>query len=267
MRSAVLVVATMVLVCSVTGELSASGVRTARTRSLRLYDTGEHTEALREIEAAVERRPRSADMWYMAGAVLWEIEEYLASAGAFEKAFLHSNDAQIASRAVYNRGNCLFRCAEEVEKIDVQEAIERYGQSTRAYMRALELDPSFTSAGYNLEIARLRMQELQKRGEGENVQGSGTPGEETQDDTGDPGGDDRQPDDESGHGVVEGLYRHLYGEDAGNTMPETSGNTTAREILEEERAHQKGRTDPAGSSNFRKDDVFPPEEGDVEKGW
>ncbi len=114
---------------------------------------GKNETAIELYEKALEQAPNSAEIYYNLGTALYRAKQYEAAISAFE--FAASNSETLRARALYNMGNALVKTGEGFRETDLHSAGAYCRQAAWMYRAALDIDPQFSDAAYNLEIAGL----------------------------------------------------------------------------------------------------------------
>ncbi|MEM9280328.1 MAG: VWA domain-containing protein [Verrucomicrobiota bacterium] len=99
---------------------------------------------------------------FVRGCENYDANRFEAAISAFEEVLAIDGGAVRSAQACYNLGNSLFRLAQEVEATSVRDALSAYTRSVRAYATAVRRDEAFQDAAWNLELARLRLRELEE---------------------------------------------------------------------------------------------------------
>jgi Ca-activated chloride channel family protein len=144
------------LACAATLVSCSPGMGAARSGE-RLYGEGAFKQAHQAFRQALEASGDPA-LQYDLGVVLYRLKQYESAAKSFREA---SGVPRLKQRSQYNLGNAYVRLSEEAPEKD-----EPLRQAIAAYEEALRLDPSDSSAKWNLELA------LQRRGEDRESGGS-----------------------------------------------------------------------------------------------
>ena len=144
------------LACAATVVSCSPGMGAARSGE-RLYGEGAFKQARQAFRQALEASGDPA-LQYDLGVVLYRLKQYESAAKSFREA---SGVPRLKQRSQYNLGNAYVRLSEEAPEKD-----EPLRQAIAAYEEALRLDPSDSSAKWNLELA------LQRRGEDRESGGS-----------------------------------------------------------------------------------------------
>ena len=123
----------------------------------RLVQQGKYSEALEAFDGL---SPEVASDWwnYNRGLALYGNNAIIEAADSFRQA-ASAEDAQLASAARYNLGNCLVELAQQEEG---ERALKGLRQAIESYRDALRLEPDMANARANLEVAYQKLKQLQQ---------------------------------------------------------------------------------------------------------
>ena len=121
----------------------------------RLYEEGNYREAYAAFQKAFKASGDPAIQYDM-GVVLYRLKQYQPAAKMLREA---AAVPHLKQRSYYNMGNAYVRLAEEIA--EKEDALR---QAIGAYEEALRLDPSDSSAKWNLELALQRSGEDRESG-------------------------------------------------------------------------------------------------------
>jgi len=127
------------------------------------FKAGRYDEAINLYEKASVSAPESDIIYFNLGDAYFKKGDYETARDNFEKAIDKTEDLELEAHAWYNLGNCAYRQAERQLDSDLRKTLDYYRESVEFYMTALKKDPDLKKAGYNLEIARLRIKDLLDR--------------------------------------------------------------------------------------------------------
>ncbi|MEM7147368.1 MAG: VWA domain-containing protein, partial [Verrucomicrobiota bacterium] len=96
------------------------------------------------------------------GAEFYEDENFVDAIRAYELALTQERGGKNGARACFNLGNSLFRQAQELGESNLLESLAAYARSAHAFGAAVRRDSNFEDAKWNLELARLRLRELEE---------------------------------------------------------------------------------------------------------
>ncbi|MDA3938169.1 MAG: hypothetical protein PF693_02525 [Spirochaetia bacterium] len=122
-------------------------------------------------------------LYYNRGVSYYKLGQYDKSFSDFENSATYANSEGDQIKAVYNAGNSNYMMAETVKNENPGQALELFGKAVNHYERVLELDTDNDDASYNLELARLRLDEI-KQQQSEDQQSEDQPDGDQQSDNG-----------------------------------------------------------------------------------
>ena len=126
-----------------------------------LYHQGQLDEALKRYRQALAKDPDNPVLHYNLGDVLYRQKQYGGAAAEFAKG-LTSDDLDLQARSYFNLGNSHFQMGAAAGR-ELAKAEEAYKKAVNAYEASLKLQPGDADAKANLELARKRLQEIQKQ--------------------------------------------------------------------------------------------------------
>ena len=115
-----------------------------------LYRKGRFAEAEKAYAQSDMDNPKDLRYRYNRGCAAYQSGDYQAAAAAFASVLRRSQDDEMRSKAAYNLGNAAYKQG------DFQSAAKYYKQ-------AIAHDPSSEDARHNLELAIIRVQQMQKK--------------------------------------------------------------------------------------------------------
>lgn len=143
-RAAQAAAATLLLAFLAAPALAATAEGALR-RGNRLYEKGEHEQALESYADSGRRRPKDPRPLFNAGAALYRLNRSEQAAQAFEAAAaLSAKDRKTLAAARYNEGNARAQAGD-------------YAGAIAALRRAVTLDPADLDARHNLAVALRRL--------------------------------------------------------------------------------------------------------------
>jgi len=148
-----------------TGVAWAESARSLIDAGNKAFEQSNYELSLEKYDKAAEAVPDSAIVLFNRGDVLYKQEKFTEALNAFEQAAakaLADDDRVLAARSRYNMGNSLFRRAQELRREKPEMALEEFKRSSGYYQSALELDPEFTDAAYNLETSRIATKQVEE---------------------------------------------------------------------------------------------------------
>ncbi len=128
----------------------------------KLYKESNFEGASAEYSEGLTKRA-DYDLYYNRGVSYYKLGQFDKSYSDFEDAATYANSAGDQIKAVYNAGNSNYMMAATVKTENPGQALEFYGQAVRHFERVLELDVDNTDASYNLELSRLRLDEIEQQ--------------------------------------------------------------------------------------------------------
>lgn len=127
----------------------------------KLYKEGDFEGALAEYSGGLATKA-DYDLYYNRGVSYYKLDQYEKSFSDFENAATYANSEKDQIKAVYNAGNSNFMAAETVKTENPGQALEFYDKAVKHFERVLELDSDNQNASYNLELSRLRLDEIEQ---------------------------------------------------------------------------------------------------------
>ncbi|MDF7806522.1 tetratricopeptide repeat protein [Pontiellaceae bacterium B12219] len=127
----------------------------------KLFATGNKALAEERFEDAVnayqEAAAYSSDaaIFYNLGIAEYRLGRFDEAVSSYETAAALATTETERSRSWYNIGNCMVKTGEGLRESDRAASANYYMQAAWFYRMALDYDPSFTDAAYNLEVAQL----------------------------------------------------------------------------------------------------------------
>jgi Ca-activated chloride channel homolog len=132
-----------------------------RINGNKLYNEGDFDGSSLEYTKGLTKKA-NFDLYYNRGASFYKLGLYNKALSDFEDAGTYSDSTTQQVRALYNAGNSSFMGAETAKTENPNQALDSYIKAVKHFERALELDNN-ANAAYNLELARLRWNELKKQ--------------------------------------------------------------------------------------------------------
>jgi len=152
------------------------GFKENKTNGNNLFKEGDFEGASTEYSEGLAKKA-DYDLYYNRGVSYYKLGQFDKSYSDFEDAATYANSAGDQIKAVYNAGNSNFMMAETLKTENPGQALEFYGQAVRHFERVLELDIDNTDAAYNLELSRLRLDEIEQQQNEDKEEGSSNDGE------------------------------------------------------------------------------------------
>lgn len=131
------------------------------------YEAGRYEEALAAFEQAATAAPpaATAELLHNRAAAQFKLGKIEDARELWVQAAAQ-RDAAFEARARYNLGNCAYSDAQRAaESGDLTGALQRLDSASEHYRDALRLDPGFSSARANLELAQKLKRELKEQAE------------------------------------------------------------------------------------------------------
>ncbi len=133
----------------------------AHAGSLKLFDKGtkalaekRYDDAINTFMEAVAESPESAEIYYNLGNAQYRAGNFEEAAGSYEDAASMARTDSMRSHSWYNLGNCMVKAGEALRETDAQASIHYCQQAVWFYRMALDYNPDFSNAAYNLEITQ-----------------------------------------------------------------------------------------------------------------
>lgn len=145
----------------------------------REYESGRFTEAHKEYQRLLDKKPDDDRLQYNAGTAAYRAEDYEAAARHFSTAKT-SRDLQLQQRAFYNLANTLFRRGENSTEPD--EKTTAWEDAIKNYDGALKLNPQDKDAEFNRDLVKKRLEELKKQQQEKQKQDKPKDGDDKKDD-------------------------------------------------------------------------------------
>ena len=161
-RAAVLLVAA----CLGPPAAQAASVRGLVNDGNTAFRSEEYEEALRSYDQALERDPDSPYASLNRANALYRSGNFSEAAEAYRRAVgqsLDRNLPHLEAAGLHNRGNALYRQAEQVAPTNPGQAIEFLAPAARSYLDALRADARRVDSAHNLEVTRRLIQQLREQ--------------------------------------------------------------------------------------------------------
>ncbi|MCK4564303.1 MAG: VWA domain-containing protein, partial [Verrucomicrobia bacterium] len=140
------------------------------------YAEGRFDAAANAYQEAAADAPESAEILYNLGNAQFRAGGFEEAQASYEYAASLAKTDAMRSQCWYNLGNCMVKMSEGFRENEPQAAVEYCRQAAWLYRTALEYNPDFGEAAYNLEISQrmaasmveeIREQEEQEQQENE----------------------------------------------------------------------------------------------------
>ena len=134
----------------------------ASATSTKLFQQGNKAYAEERFDDAVNRymeavaeSPESAEIYYNLGNAQYRAGTFEEAAATFELAASIAETDALRSQCWYNLGNCMVKAGEALREEDRNAAVSYCRQAAWCFRAALDYNPDFAHAAYNLEMTRL----------------------------------------------------------------------------------------------------------------
>ncbi len=128
----------------------------------KLYQEGKYEDAVKEYTEGLTKKA-DYTLFYNRGASFFKLGQYDKALSDFENSATYSNSDTGHIRAIYNAGNSSFMKAETDKVKNPSAALQSYEKAVSHFERVLQLDKNNQKAAYNLELGRIRIDELKKQ--------------------------------------------------------------------------------------------------------
>ena len=128
----------------------------------KFYQEGKYEDAVRKYTEGLAKKANYT-LYYNRGASFYKLGQYNKAISDFENAATYSNSEKGHIKAIYNAGNSSFMQAEADKAKNPSSALESYEKAVKHFERVLQLDSNNAEAAYNLELGRIRIDELKKK--------------------------------------------------------------------------------------------------------
>ncbi len=145
-----------------------------------LYKEGNFEDAVLEYTEGLTKKS-DYNLYYNRGVSNYKLGQFDKSFSDFEDAATYANTNKDQIKAVYNAGNSNFMMAETVKTENPGQALDYYTKSVSQFERVLELEPNNADASYNLELSRLRLDEIKQQENEEQQEGDQQSDNESED--------------------------------------------------------------------------------------
>ena len=126
------------------------------------YQKEDFDNALSFYDKAVEKDPQSPYVHFNRGNAFYKKGDYAQALSAYEQSLVNRPDRTLLSKSKLNMGNTLHRTAEQLQQTDPESALAMYNESIGHYRAAMEHNEQLAEAGKNIELTKLRLQQLKK---------------------------------------------------------------------------------------------------------
>lgn len=152
---------------------SAASVRGLVNEGNEAFRTEAYGEALKSYEEALEQDPDSPHASLNRANALYRTGRFAEAADGYLQAVRRSLERglrQLEATGLHNRGNALYRQAEEAAPTDPRAAMDLLVPAARSYLDALRADARRADSAHNLELTRRFIHALREQA---NQQGGG----------------------------------------------------------------------------------------------
>lgn len=135
----------------------------ANKRGVEKYNEKKYEDALKEYLKAQKGDPDEKSIDYNLGGAYYKMGRYDEAVRAYGRA-LSSGKDNIKKSARFNLGAALYKAGDKAALSDkTDEALESYRESARQYKTVLNKDSADNDARHNLELALLKMKEMEHK--------------------------------------------------------------------------------------------------------
>ena len=135
------------------GSVQADSAGLFRTGG-RAYAEGRFADAVTAYQEAAAADPGSATIYFNLGSAQYRAGFFEEAAQAFGQAAALAGSDAMRSRCWYNLGNSMVKTGTGLCETDLHAAMSACRQAAWFYRMALDLDPEYADAAYNLEISQ-----------------------------------------------------------------------------------------------------------------
>ena len=118
------------------------------------YTEARFDDAVNTFIEAVAESPESAEIYYNLGNAQYRAGAFEEAAGSYEYAASMAQNDGMRSHSWYNIGNCMVKVGEGLRDTDSQASVSYCQQAVWFYRMALDYNPDFADAAYNLEMTQ-----------------------------------------------------------------------------------------------------------------
>jgi Ca-activated chloride channel family protein len=140
--------------------VSAGVGRASPASALKDYQKGNYPQALREYEKLLEREKDDPRLHFNAGAAAYRSRNFDEATKQFDAATA-TRDLQLQQRALFNRGNSLFRLGETTA--DPKLKTDQWERSLKDFEIASKLNQKDADAKSNHEFVKRKLEELKQQ--------------------------------------------------------------------------------------------------------
>ena len=137
-------------------------LQNSETKGNKFYHEGKYEDAVKAYTEGLAKKANYS-LYYNRGASFFKLGQYDKALSDFENSATYSNSEEGHIKAIYNAGNSSFMKAEADKTKNPSTALESYEKSVKHFERVLQLDKNNPEAAYNLELGRVRIDEIKKQ--------------------------------------------------------------------------------------------------------
>jgi len=130
---------------------------------LAAYRAGDYAAALNGFGTAAQLRPRVPELLYDTGVSAYRLGDYDTARAMLRPAIGGATTPELAAAGHLALGNIGMREAQQLLQQDPTAAISALETGIASFERALRVDPDYTAAAHNLELARVLLDELRQQ--------------------------------------------------------------------------------------------------------
>jgi tetratricopeptide (TPR) repeat protein/uncharacterized protein YegL len=201
------------------------------SKGVSAYKEGDFGLAIENFSAAQQKAP-DAIIDYNLGTCYYRQGDMPYALMCFARAAETAPPGELSAVASYNVGNSMFMMAFSEESLAREDAMELLRGSIAAYETAVEANPDYEDAVFNMGIARQALEAIRKSKDGDTENEDGTEEREV--------GEDENPTQESEPSDTD--KNTEQGEEDESEDEQKAPNLTPEEILEEEEKNKLTRS-------------------------
>lgn len=144
------------------------------------YEKGNYQTAFEQFGEVLAQGVDEPWLHYNMGNAAYKAGDFEQAQKSYSQALDSAPEAELLARAGYNIGNSYYRMAEQLETVDLEDALALYNDALLQYKSAIEQNPDDFDAKFNYELTERKIEELMEKLENEETS-SGESSEEEQD--------------------------------------------------------------------------------------
>ncbi len=224
-------------------------------------EKGQSTEALEAYETAARKLPTAPGVQLNRGLALMASDKLDAAREAFKLATQGSATKEVRAQSYYDMGLAFMQQAEAAAKTDkLEEAQGFLRESVDAFKSSLRNGPKNRDAAWNLELARRRLVEVDKKQEEKKKQDEE---QKKQDEEQDEKQDESKSDEEKQDPASDDQKKQDEEQSSGDENEDKSGEDKKSEDKKQDGQKDPNKPDPANDpKNQQKPEQPKPQEGD-----